>query len=633
QRLQAQVLSLERQNAELQKRLADSQAALEAAQQAKQAAEAKQDALKDQAAQAASNAKAREGALETARRANDALSGELRGCQEELAAARDQLAAAKDTAVQWQDRAMELGKELEAARKKIETLGEEERRLSSENMVLRKEVQQLNDAIIKGRIEGAELREKLRAAQQDSARAVSTAHAVAYRAESEQEGAATQLAVLRNRLAELEARNSQLAYDLAASREGEVRARQAAEAARAAMAAKPAGIMSDVGPPSARQYGGYQSQNWMAPEPAPATSSSTTTTATAAGVTAPANPHSSGSVLASHSSGRPALPQPSVSASLAYPTQQQTSESSAAAVLRDLPPDIAFSKLDPETFRSMVRAEAEALARAANNGQGPSSPRQPSYGSRYGGGYGDPPLLAPEPSNNGSYVGAGPSRDSWVGKEGDHERKSYDHKPYDAGVRDSLQALLPDPRASWAAQLRDARGYGGGRGGDGVASPTSSWSQQQHQQHQQQQQQQFRRQPPGGGGNNATAPTSGPGSSSSPPPPPYAIHTVDSSYAFRRPPNAVGAGTTAPLGAAAASDTPFGTEMTTKELMSRSKALEDQLMVLCSEKGGLEAEYARMPLGAGRSLRERNRKAVVEQRLELLNKEISAVRMQLKRLG
>lgn len=56
-------------------------------------------------------------------------------------------------------------------------------------------------------------------------------------------------------------------------------------------------------------------------------------------------------------------------------------------------------------------------------------------------------------------------------------------------------------------------------------------------------------------------------------------------------------------------------------------------MVLCAEKGGLEAEYARMPLGAGRSLRERNRKAVVEQRLELLNKEISAVRMQLKRIG
>lgn len=56
-------------------------------------------------------------------------------------------------------------------------------------------------------------------------------------------------------------------------------------------------------------------------------------------------------------------------------------------------------------------------------------------------------------------------------------------------------------------------------------------------------------------------------------------------------------------------------------------------MALCAEKTNLEAEFARMPLGAGRNLRERNRKAVVEQRLELLNKDISGVRMQLKRAG
>ncbi|PNH09449.1 hypothetical protein TSOC_003937 [Tetrabaena socialis] len=46
-----------------------------------------------------------------------------------------------------------------------------------------------------------------------------------------------------------------------------------------------------------------------------------------------------------------------------------------------------------------------------------------------------------------------------------------------------------------------------------------------------------------------------------------------------------------------------------------------------------QAEFSRMPVGAGRSLKERNRKAVVEQRLELLGKEIAVVRMQLKRLG
>ncbi|KXZ55955.1 hypothetical protein GPECTOR_2g1506 [Gonium pectorale] len=122
QRYQAQILSLERHNAEVQKRVADLQAALEAAQQSRQVLEAKRDDLLDQVAQANGNAKAKETALETARRANDALSTELRSCQEELAAARDALAASKDTAVQWKDRAMEAAKELEAARKKARIL-------------------------------------------------------------------------------------------------------------------------------------------------------------------------------------------------------------------------------------------------------------------------------------------------------------------------------------------------------------------------------------------------------------------------------------------------------------------------------------------------------------------------------
>lgn len=50
-RPQAQILSLERQNAELQKRLADVQAALEAAQQGRHALEAKNDMLLDEVAQ------------------------------------------------------------------------------------------------------------------------------------------------------------------------------------------------------------------------------------------------------------------------------------------------------------------------------------------------------------------------------------------------------------------------------------------------------------------------------------------------------------------------------------------------------------------------------------------------------
>lgn len=43
-------------------------------------------------------------------------------------------------------------------------------------------------------------------------------------------------------IAELEARNSQMVFDLAAAREESVRARQAAEATKAALAAKPVGV-------------------------------------------------------------------------------------------------------------------------------------------------------------------------------------------------------------------------------------------------------------------------------------------------------------------------------------------------------------------------------------------------------
>lgn len=69
-----------------------------------------------------------------------------------------------------------------------------------------------------------------------------------------------------------------------------------------------------------------------------------------------------------------------------------------------------------------------------------------------------------------------------------------------------------------------------------------------------------------------------------------------------------------------------------QEMMAQSKHLEDGLMALCSEKGQLEAEFSRMPLHAGRTIKERTRKAVVEQRLEILNKDISAVRLHLKKL-
>lgn len=46
----------------------------------------------------------------------------------------------------------------------------------------------------------------------------------------------------------------------------------------------------------------------------------------------------------------------------------------------------------------------------------------------------------------------------------------------------------------------------------------------------------------------------------------------------------------------------------------------------------LMAEYGRMPASAGRTLRERQRKAEVEQRLEAIDRGASLLRLQLKRL-
>ena len=69
-----------------------------------------------------------------------------------------------------------------------------------------------------------------------------------------------------------------------------------------------------------------------------------------------------------------------------------------------------------------------------------------------------------------------------------------------------------------------------------------------------------------------------------------------------------------------------------QDLLARSQHLEHSLMVLCSEKGHLEAEFAKMPVHSGRNIKDRNRKVVVEERLEVLNKEISTVRRQLKQV-
>jgi hypothetical protein len=71
-----------------------------------------------------------------------------------------------------------------------------------------------------------------------------------------------------------------------------------------------------------------------------------------------------------------------------------------------------------------------------------------------------------------------------------------------------------------------------------------------------------------------------------------------------------------------------------KALITRTAALEDSLMTFNIERSALETELAKFPSGtAGRTVAERKRKKEIEQRVEVLNKEISGVRLELRKLG
>ncbi|GAB4815486.1 hypothetical protein N2152v2_002532 [Parachlorella kessleri] len=85
---------------------------------------------------------------------------------------------------------------------------------------------------------------------------------------------------------------------------------------------------------------------------------------------------------------------------------------------------------------------------------------------------------------------------------------------------------------------------------------------------------------------------------------------------------------------AGAGASPFGNDISLSEMLARTQAMETRLMKLSMEKNDLEAEYARMPTStAGRKLQDRRRKQEIEERLEAVNKEISSIRLQLKRMG
>lgn len=66
--------------------------------------------------------------------------------------------------------------------------------------------------------------------------------------------------------------------------------------------------------------------------------------------------------------------------------------------------------------------------------------------------------------------------------------------------------------------------------------------------------------------------------------------------------------------------------------MARTKAAEDELLRACQERDELESELNRMPLGGGRTLRQRQRKEYVEGRLEQLRGQISGARVQIRKL-
>lgn len=73
--------------------------------------------------------------------------------------------------------------------------------------------------------------------------------------------------------------------------------------------------------------------------------------------------------------------------------------------------------------------------------------------------------------------------------------------------------------------------------------------------------------------------------------------------------------------------------MSVVEIMSATKQAEEQLLGLCQERDELEKELAKMPAGAGRTIRGRQRKVVVETRLEELGVQISKIRTHIKQLN
>jgi hypothetical protein len=97
--------------------------------------------------------------------------------------------------------------------------------------------------------------------------------------------------------------------------------------------------------------------------------------------------------------------------------------------------------------------------------------------------------------------------------------------------------------------------------------------------------------------------------------------------------SALVAASAAQLGFAGASTALSREHMSVVEVMAATKQLEEQLLSLLSERDELDKELAKLPLGAGRTIRERQRKNMIQARLDELNPDISRVRTHIKRLN
>ena len=79
-------------------------------------------------------------------------------------------------------------------------------------------------------------------------------------------------------------------------------------------------------------------------------------------------------------------------------------------------------------------------------------------------------------------------------------------------------------------------------------------------------------------------------------------------------------------------DRPYGTDISMADMLAHSKRLDDALVALRWEQEQLEAELSKLPEGAGKTSAQRRRKAEVEERLRVIEGQISNVRTQLKKL-